>query len=72
MRRAGARLALAAGATLVFWVAAGREGGRAQQERQVRMVFLGDSGTGDANQYAVRDQLLRRPPQFVFLLGDNI
>ena len=72
MTRAAARLALAAGATLVFWVAAGQEGGRAQQERQVRMVFFGDSGTGDANQYAVRDQLLRRPPQFVFLLGDNI
>jgi hypothetical protein len=47
-------------------------GGRAQQEQEVRVVFMGDTGTGDANQYAVRDQLLRRLPQFVFLLGDNI
>jgi predicted phosphodiesterase len=72
MTRVCARLAVAAGAALLVWLAAGQEGGRAQQERQVRMVFMGDTGTGDANQYAVRDQLLRRPPQFVFLLGDNI
>lgn len=42
------------------------------QEPDVRLGFLGDSGTGDANQAAVRDQLLRRVPHLVFMLGDNI
>jgi len=42
------------------------------QEREARLAFLGDSGTGDANQRAVRDQLLRHPVQIVFMLGDNI
>ena len=72
MKRVRSRLGVAAGATVVLWLALPQQGGRAQQERQVPVVFMGDSGTGDANQYAVRDQLLRRPPQFVFLLGDNI
>jgi hypothetical protein len=72
LTRAAARLGLAAGAAAVLWLAAAPPVGQTQSERQVRMVFMGDTGTGDANQYAVRDQLLRRPPQFVFLLGDNI
>jgi hypothetical protein len=36
------------------------------------MVFIGDSGTGDRNQAAVRDQILRFLPRYLFLLGDNI
>jgi tartrate-resistant acid phosphatase type 5 len=42
------------------------------QERDARIGFIGDTGTGGPNQVAVRDQLLRRLPRFVFLLGDNI
>jgi predicted phosphodiesterase len=72
MTRLASRSGVAAGAVALLWLAAAQEGGRAQQERQSRVVFMGDTGTGDANQYAVRDQLLRRVPQFVFLLGDNI
>ena len=68
---AARRVALAASVAAAAWLSL-PQGGHAQQGREVRMVFLGDAGTGDANQYAVRDQLLRRPPQFVFLLGDNI
>jgi calcineurin-like phosphoesterase family protein len=63
---------LAAGAAVLLWLAAAPPAGRAQQEREVRIAFLGDGGTGDNNQAAVRDQILQRPPQFVFLLGDNI
>src|SRR5438445_382356 len=63
-RRLGAAaavlLALLAGATL------------RGQEREARLAFLGDSGTGDANQRAVRDQLLRWPISLAFMLGDNI
>ena len=33
---------------------------------------MGDSGTGDARQGRVRDQLLRYPLRFVVLLGDNV
>ncbi|HVR70917.1 MAG TPA: metallophosphoesterase [Vicinamibacteria bacterium] len=72
MTRVASRAGVTAGALLLLWLGAAQDGGRAQQERQSRLVFMGDTGTGDANQYAVRDQLLRRPPQFVFLLGDNI
>ena len=42
------------------------------QEAEVRMAFIGDGGTGDSNQAAVRDQILRFLPRFLFLLGDNI
>jgi hypothetical protein len=42
------------------------------QETEVRLAFIGDSGTGDANQAAVRDQILRFLPRYLFLLGDNI
>jgi hypothetical protein len=42
------------------------------QEAEVRMTFIGDGGTGDANQAAVRDQILRFLPRYLFLLGDNI
>jgi 3',5'-cyclic AMP phosphodiesterase CpdA len=42
------------------------------QEREARMAFLGDSGTGGSNQRAVRDQMLRWPISIAFLLGDNI
>jgi len=72
MTRAASRSGVVAGAVVLLWLAAAQEGGRAQQERESRIVFMGDAGTGDANQYAVRDQLLRRAPRFVFLLGDNI
>ena len=41
-------------------------------ERDARFAFLGDIGSGDRGQKAVRDQLLARAPPFVFLLGDNI
>jgi hypothetical protein len=72
LTRVGSRLGLAAVAGALLWLAAAPPGGQAQTPGEVRVVFMGDTGTGDANQYAVRDQLLRRPPQFVFLLGDNI
>jgi len=39
---------------------------------EVRAAFLGDSGTGDAIQRRVRDQLLRHLPRLVFFLGDNV
>ena len=42
------------------------------QEAEVRMAFIGDGGTGDSNQAAVRDQILRFLPRYLFLLGDNI
>src|SRR5262245_28967088 len=42
------------------------------QEREIRLAFLGDSGTGDGNQRAVRDQMLRWPIALAFMLGDNI
>lgn len=71
MATVAARLG-AAGAAALLALALFPQSGRAQPERQIRIVFMGDTGTGDANQYAVRDQLLRRVPQFAFLLGDNI
>jgi calcineurin-like phosphoesterase family protein len=39
---------------------------------EIRAAFLGDSGTGDAIQRRVRDQLLRQPLRWVFFLGDNV
>ena len=42
------------------------------QEPEIRMAFIGDGGTGDSNQAAVRDQILRFLPRYLFLLGDNI
>jgi hypothetical protein len=39
---------------------------------EIRAAFLGDSGTGDAIQRRVRDQLLRHPSRWVFFLGDNV
>jgi hypothetical protein len=65
----GRRLAGAAAAVLLALLAAGTLRG---QEREARLAFLGDSGTGDANQRAVRDQLLRFPVSLAFMLGDNI
>jgi acid phosphatase len=44
----------------------------APAEREARLAFLGDMGTGDAAQMRVRDQLLRWAPPLVFLLGDNV
>jgi hypothetical protein len=38
----------------------------------VKVVFIGDSGTGDSHQRAVRDQMVRVGPSWVFMLGDNI
>lgn len=40
--------------------------------QEVHIAFLGDSGTGDSKQRAVRDQIVRDSPTHVFLLGDNI
>lgn len=37
-----------------------------------RLAFVGDTGTGDRNQMAVRDQLQRFPVSRVFLVGDNV
>ena len=39
---------------------------------EARLAFLGDSGSGDARQRRVRDQLLKYLPRQVFLLGDNV
>ena len=72
LRRVRPRVGLALAAGALAWLVAGPEAAGQAPERQLRLTFMGDSGTGDANQYAVRDQLLRRPPNFVFLLGDNI
>jgi hypothetical protein len=47
-------------------------GAAGAQDRVSRIVMVGDAGTGDEEQLAVRDQLLRHSPSFVFLLGDNI
>jgi len=41
-------------------------------DREARVAFLGDGGTGGWRQKAVRGQLLRHSPRFVFLLGDNV
>jgi hypothetical protein len=41
-------------------------------EREVRLGFLGDAGTGGKHQKEVRDQLLAWTPSVVFLLGDNV
>jgi len=62
------RLGAAAAVLLALLAAATLRG----QEREARLAFLGDSGTGDANQRAVRDQLLRWPIALAFMLGDNI
>jgi 3',5'-cyclic AMP phosphodiesterase CpdA len=40
--------------------------------REVRLAFLGDTGSGDAPQKAVAAQLVAWRPAEVFLLGDNI
>jgi hypothetical protein len=39
---------------------------------ELHIAFLGDAGTGDSKQRAVRDQMVKDAPRFVFLLGDNI
>jgi hypothetical protein len=46
--------------------------GTRAQEAEVRLAFIGDAGTGDSNQAAVRDQIQRFLPRYLFLLGDNI
>jgi hypothetical protein len=61
---AGAGALLALSALLVMRTGA--------QEAEVRMAFIGDGGTGDSHQAAVRDQILRFLPRYLFLLGDNI
>ena len=65
MRR---RLGAAAGVALALVLAGTIHG----QEREIRLAFLGDMGTGDGNQRAVRDQMLRWPIALAFMLGDNI
>jgi hypothetical protein len=46
------------------------------QEGSVRFAIIGDSGTGDANQYAVTREMVRvratLPFNFVLMMGDNI
>lgn len=42
------------------------------QEVEERLAFLGDTGTGDEEQVAVRDQLQRFAVSKVFLVGDNV
>lgn len=63
------RAAAAAAAVLAAALAGGALHG---QEREARLAFLGDGGTGNANQRAVRDQILHFPVSIAFLLGDNI
>jgi hypothetical protein len=63
-RRSGA----AAAVLLVLLAASVARG----QEREARLAFLGDSGTGKSDQRSVRDQMLRYPMSMAFLLGDNI
>jgi hypothetical protein len=53
---------------LTLWLA----GSVLAQEREVRLTFLGDAGTGDSKQILIRDQMLRFRTSHVFLLGDNI
>jgi len=66
MRRRGG--AAAAAILVLSLLAVGVRG----QERDARLAFLGDSGTGKADQRAVRDQMLRLPIGMAFMLGDNI
>src|SRR5207247_8041447 len=40
------------------------------QEAEVRMAFIGDGGTRDSNQAAVRDQILRFLPRYLFRVAD--
>jgi tartrate-resistant acid phosphatase type 5 len=40
--------------------------------QELRIAFVGDTGTGDSKQRAVRDQMLKANPSYVFMLGDNI
>jgi hypothetical protein len=38
----------------------------------VHLGFIGDAGTGDSKQRAVKDQMVKDGPSMVFLLGDNV
>ncbi len=69
--RAGlaALVACAAGSAALTFSAAAQP---APVAREVRLNFLGDGGSGTADQRAVRDQMLKHPAPLVFLLGDNI
>lgn len=46
--------------------------GQTRSAREVHIAFIGDAGTGDSKQRAVRDQIVKDGPTHVFLLGDNI
>jgi tartrate-resistant acid phosphatase type 5 len=71
MRNRGAAAALLALAGVLLLSRAGGAQPSAAL-REVRIGFVGDQGTGDGDQRQVRDQMLRFPTQFMFLLGDNI
>lgn len=70
MRRGVLRAAVLLAALLAAWPAAAWPA--ATGEREARLAFLGDSGSGDKDQLSVRDQLLAWAPPLVFLLGDNV
>jgi Calcineurin-like phosphoesterase len=65
-RRLGAAAAFVAAALAVL------SGAARGQEREVRLAFIGDAGSGSSSQRAVRDQMLKRPINLAFMLGDNI
>ncbi len=64
----GRRLGAATVFVLVVLAATSLRG----QAPELRLAFIGDAGSGSASQRAVRDQMLRVPLAFTFMLGDNI
>lgn len=68
-----ARAAVLAGAAAAATIAmAPPSPAQVPAAREVRLGFVGDAGTGRGDQREVRDQMLRFPTQFMFLLGDNV
>ena len=65
--------AFAAALLAALLLAGGASPARAQATAgEVHVDFIGDAGTGDSKQRAVKDQMVRDGPSFVFLLGDNV
>ncbi len=58
--------------TLTFAAVLLVAGSARAQERELRLSFLGDAGTGGSEQRRVRDQMLRFRTPYTFMLGDNI
>src|SRR5258708_29038909 len=68
----GARVGRRRGAAPVFDLVVLAATSLRGQAPELRLAFIGDAGSGSASQRAVRDQMLRVPLAFTFMLGDNI